>query len=402
MFNAEHLLKERLSNFLKEINRYGKYILNGHMTVALMFFIVVLSVYYQKLLENLPDHFPSIIVLAMILGGVTSYQPIYTLLKEPDLVFLMPAESKMNGYFQKILAYNYFLSLIYVVFILAATSPLYFHTFPNHGAKNLVIIALVAFFMKGFHLMLTWFGLRMNRGRLLPTLHLFAILLSINFFHSLLKVHTLGMIFSLFLYFVLFLFVINRSSKYAGIPWETLIIRDRKFMYAFYRFAHLFVDVPHVQTTIKKRKILTDRVQDSMDQKYTYHYLYALTFLRSNAYFGLFIRLTIIGSLFIYFIPNEWLKVIFALLFLYLTMIQLIPLYKHHRTKVWLDLYPVQPIYRKKGFQKVLVYFGILQIAVFSVILLGSKLYLGIIIIIAGGIMLQQFFLQFYSRRETT
>src|SRR5699024_11683221 len=98
MFNAQKLFHERLSYYIKEVSRYIKYIVNGHMAVAMIFLIVALAIYYQQWLEQLSDQFPATIVIALVFGFCAMYNPIQTLLKEPDLVFLIPAEQKMTPY----------------------------------------------------------------------------------------------------------------------------------------------------------------------------------------------------------------------------------------------------------------------------------------------------------------
>src|SRR5699024_11962925 len=74
----------------------------------------------------------------------------------------------------------------------------------------------------------------------------------------------------------------------------------------------------------------------------TFTYLYRLTFLRSSDYFNLYVRLTVIGGIVIYFIPNMWVKIAISLLFIYMTSFQLIPLFHHYRTSILMDLYPVK------------------------------------------------------------
>ena len=41
---------------------------------------------------------------------------------------------------------------------------------------------------------------------------------------------------------------------------------------------------------------------------------------------------------------------VFGLLFLYVIFLQLLPLYRHHRTLVWIDLYPINVEVRRNNF----------------------------------------------------
>src|SRR5690625_2461633 len=103
MFDAKGLFKERLSAHLKETNRYLKYIFNGHLAIVMFFLISAIAVYYQQWLAQLPADFPTAWIIGVIFGVLVSYNPVKTLLQEPDLVFLLPAEQKMGYYFRNVL-----------------------------------------------------------------------------------------------------------------------------------------------------------------------------------------------------------------------------------------------------------------------------------------------------------
>ena len=89
MFDSHAFYKKRISEHLKETSRYLRYIFNGHIAFASFFFIAVAAYYYQQALTELPDNFPTSIIIGVAFGLVASYSPVRTLLKEPDLVFLI-------------------------------------------------------------------------------------------------------------------------------------------------------------------------------------------------------------------------------------------------------------------------------------------------------------------------
>src|SRR5699024_11588222 len=91
---------------------------------------------------------------------------------------------------------------------------------------------------------------------------------------------------------------------------------------------------------VKKRnwlKFMIDRIPFA--KKHTYDYLYRIAFIRSGDYLGMYMRLLLIGGLLIYFIPSDWMKLIFGMLFLYLSSYQMITLYQHFRSNMLLNLY---------------------------------------------------------------
>src|SRR5690625_3887990 len=100
MFNAKELFKDRLAEHMKRLNRYLRYIFNGHFMIALLFIIITVAIYYQQWLAQLSDSFPALLVSALFLGLVVSYNPLQFLLKAPDQVFLIVKEVQLRPYFR--------------------------------------------------------------------------------------------------------------------------------------------------------------------------------------------------------------------------------------------------------------------------------------------------------------
>src|SRR5699024_4169823 len=135
MFDSHQLFKERFSNHLKEMNRYLRYIFNGHIAVAMFFLISALAVFYQQWLAQLPENYPVDWIMGISLGLLVSYTPVQTLLKEPDLVFLIAAERKMTAYFRNTLLYSFIIQLYIVLIVVAAFGPLYFHVYTERSGR---------------------------------------------------------------------------------------------------------------------------------------------------------------------------------------------------------------------------------------------------------------------------
>src|SRR5690625_3494536 len=86
----------------------------------------------------------------------------------------------------------------------------------------------------------------------------------------------------------------------------------------------------------------------------------------------MYVRLLVIGSLAIYFVDHLWLKIAFIVLFLYMSSFQLLTLYRHHRTIMWLDLYPIGLEERQRSFFRLLYTLIGVKIAVFTLVFLGT------------------------------
>lgn len=403
MFNSHHFFKERFSAHLKETSRYLRYIFNGHIAIAMLFFISALAVYYQKWLQEIPDDFPAAWVISIVFGLIASYSPVRTLLKEPDLVFLIPAEQKMKAYFRNAIAYSFTIQLYLVFLAAAALGPLYTTVFANRaGVVYLITIALLLVF-KFANLIANWWMLKVRErdSRLIDTV--VRTVLNIAVFYFFISGSMLLTGITTLLFAIVFLYDYQIASKRSGLLWDLLVEKDQSRMQAFYRLANMFADVPHLKSRVKKRHWLVRIVsQVPFTRTATYDYLYRITLIRSGDYLGIYMRLVVIGGVLIYVIPPLWLKIIFALLFLYLSSFQMMTLYQHHRTILWLDLYPVSLQIRQQSLLKLLLQLSIVQVILFTAVFIVMGIYIGAMITFAGGIIFSWLFVDGYVKRKLT
>src|SRR5690625_5106375 len=131
MFDSHAFYKKRLSEHLKETSRYLKYVFNEHIAIVMLFLISALAFYYQQWLAQLPEEFPGTLVIGVAFGLVVSYSPVRTLLKEPDLVFLIVAEDRMKSYFRNSIIYSFVIQLIFCFLWLRSFVRFIFQRFLN-------------------------------------------------------------------------------------------------------------------------------------------------------------------------------------------------------------------------------------------------------------------------------
>ncbi|WP_163971329.1 ABC transporter permease [Oceanobacillus halotolerans] len=401
MFDAHDFFKKRFSAHLKETSRYLRYIFNGHIAVAMLFFVSALAYYYQQWLAELPANFPTAWIIGIIFGLIVSYSPVRTLLKEPDLVFLLPAEHKMDAYFRNTIIYSFVIQLYLVVLAGAALGPLYFASFPERAGSDYGLTLLVVIILKGWNLLANWWMLKIREpgNRLIDQAVRTVLNIVIVFF--MIGGNMLYAAVTTILFALVFLYDWSISKKQPGIVWDLLVEKDQSRMQTFYRIANMFTDVPHMKNRVKKRHWLVALVNKvPFRQTYTFDYLYRITFIRSGDYLGMYIRLIVIGGLAIYYVPNLWMKVIFAILFLYLSSFQMMTLYQHHRTIMWLDLYPVTLQSRQKALMKWLYQLMIIQTVLFVLLFLFMEVYVGSIVVLIGGLAFSWLFLNGYVKRK--
>ncbi|HEY4600081.1 MAG TPA: ABC transporter permease [Cerasibacillus sp.] len=403
MFDADRLFKERLSRYLRETGQYLRYMFNGHIAVALFFFIAAFAYFYQQWLLNLPESFPSTTIMAIVFGFLVSIGSVRTLLQEADLVFLVSAENKMRRYFKKTLLLSYLIGWYPVFLVAALFGPLYFASFPERSGRTYLLLVVVLLIFKGWNLLATWW---MNniQDKMIRTIDLLTrVLISTAVFYFLIDgTIILAAVFTV-LFIGVFLYDLSISRKQSNINWYLLIEKDRNRMQAFYRIANLFTDVPHLKNPVKKRNWLIslwgNRV--AYDQRLTYDYLFRLTFIRSGDYLSMYIRLIVVGGLFIYFVPINWLKLLFAFLFLYMSLFQMMTIYRHHRVNIWLDIYPITQSDKKRALLRLIMKLAFVQTVIFTVVTLLQQNYLMTGIVLIGGLIFSYGFVYFYIKGKS-
>lgn len=402
MFNSNELYKKRLSAHFKELSRYLRYILNGHIVIVLFFLLSTLAIYYQQVLRVLPADFPTAIIMGVLFGLTISYSPIRTLLKEPDLVFIIAAEDRMHAYFRKTLLYSFIIQLYLLLMVAAVLGPLYFASFPERSTSTYLLTILVLIMFKVGNLFASWWMLKVRDKNIRQLDIAVRTLLNGAIFYFIIQGNTVFAGVITILFGIIFFYDYIYSKKQIGVQWDLLIEKDQQRLQSFYRFANMFADVPHLKVRIKKRQALVQAVTKAIPfkQDKTYDYLFRITFIRSGEYIGMYVRLLIVGGLFIYFIPNLWLKVVISILFIYLSTFQMMTLYHHHRTNIWLDLYPINQIERKQSIIKILYQLSFIQTAFFAIIFLITQDYVGFIIALIGGVVFSLLFINGYVRSK--
>ncbi|GIO25694.1 ABC transporter permease [Ornithinibacillus bavariensis] len=402
MFNSHDFFMKRFSTHIKDTSRYLKYIFNGHIAFAMLFFIAAAAYYYQQWLANIPENFPTAWLMGIVFGIVVSYSPVRTLLKEPDLVFLIAAEHKMSAYFRNALIYSFVIQLYIVALVVAAFGPLYFASFPEREGRVYLFTILVVLIFKLWNLFANWWMLKIRDKNIRYTDQAARFVLNVAVFYFLISGEMVIAGITTILFVIIFLYDLGLSRKQAGLAWELLVEKDQHRMQSFYRFANLFTDVPHLKNRIRPRHWLVSFVEKRIpfDRKNTYDYLYRITFIRGGDYMSMYIRLIVIGGLFIYYIPNIWIKILFAILFLYMSSFQMMTLYQHHRTIMWLDLYPVDVEQRKTALIKWLVQLAMIQTILYAIVFLFTQAFLGFAITLVGGILFVYLFTNGYVKHK--
>jgi ABC-2 type transport system permease protein len=400
MFDDHKLWRDRFSQRTKDLGKYLRYIFNGHLMIVLIFLIGAAAYYYQNWVKNLPDHFPAAIIMAVIIGIFLTYSPVYNFLLEADQVFLLPLEDKMKRYFYR----SGIVSLVYqgyiLLVVLAIFMPMYARV-STSGFRPFFTFLILLLALKAWNLASSW----RIQYFIPPTIHRWDTIVRyfINTTFAFLLFKQASPIILLFIAVIMALYYRSfyKYTKNSSLKWDLLISQEEKRMNSFYRLANLFTDVPMLKNTVKRRKWLDPLVKTiRFTQENTFQYLFVRTFLRSGDYLGLFVRLTIIGGIAIYFLSFGLGQIVIAVLFLYLTGFQLLPLWNHHQNKIWVDLYPVKAKDKKSAFYSLLMTILMVQTVLFAIILLVKSQWSSALFEFVAGSIFSYIFVFIYNKNR--
>src|SRR5699024_6698786 len=197
--------------------------------------IAAVAYYYQAWLQQLPENFPTAAIIGIAFGLVVSYSPVRTLLQEPDLVFLIPAEEKMKPYFRNSIIYSFVIQLYLILLVAAALGPLYTASFPEREGNPYLLTIIILLIFKVANLLANWWMYRI-RDRNHRRLEIFVrMVMNVLVFYFMIAGEMLGACIVTILFAALFLYDYVLAAKQAGVVWDLLLEKDQNSMQTFYR-----------------------------------------------------------------------------------------------------------------------------------------------------------------------
>lgn len=394
--------KERRADYWNEALRYFRLIGNSGFMFSILVAFIVGSYYYSVFLDWLPATFPTPLVFAVISAFLLVRSPIRTFLKEADLVFLLPLEERMAGYFHKSRMYCFTLQSFTLIIVMFILSPLFYARISGSMAMfffSLVVLLLV----KYWNITASWQEMHMQDGGsrrgsvFLRALITFAFVWLL-FLHApiyyIIAPAIVMMLLSLYYY--------RPIGQKRTLKWERLLDVEDKRLTAFYRIANLFTEVPRIKNRVKPRRWLTPLASGlPFAKRSVFTSIFLKTFLRANDYFGTYMRLLIVGAIVLWLIPQGYGQLLVFLLVLYISGLQLFTLWRHPSGAMWENLYPVAKKDRLRSFLHVVMWLLLIMTAVFGAILFVSGLDVWMSVLgIALGVVVSLLFTEVYLSRK--
>lgn len=372
MPNFEQLWPTRLRQHLRQQNRYLRYVFNDNLLLALIFIVGALAYWYQKQLQLISQ--PVVwanLVLILVLGLSICIGHYASLLTTADQVFLMPREAQLKSYLLRARRYSMILPTLFVAVLGFILTPFVLRA--THLTLTQWLILILG----------TWlFKDASMRWQMLVQVHddrrqkqVWSVILILSLLTSL-TISLYGKM--AWLYLLVGLVVdgwlwqlLEQQLNQKQIAWLALITAENNRQRRLLQFYNLFVDVPGVGGQIRQRRYLQGLIswwsakQDNVDGR-----LYLQAFVRRSDYSYIWLRFVIFGAVLLALIAQIWLLGVLALLFIYLTGYQLLPLYHHFDNNALYRLYPRLGKSRQQAFFHILAPLLALEWLLQSVVLL--------------------------------
>ena len=388
MSNIKNIFDDRRRRERETRVTYSKYIFNSHLV---MFLIIVLGaglINYSRWLENTSNLEIKTVFIAT--SAIFSYflvsLKVKTFIKEADGVFLLPLEK----YYGKVaLKTGIILTTIHLFFVIIfyfIIKPLLSRIGGFSGLEEFTGIVGVQFLMLIVGVMLNVFY-RLAEAIYFEKKFFMKILLFMNIFVSILVVFGKYnyLEYATFVILIIISIIIvknhsnakkalllNNSMGYA-LKWNEAAEYDKHREENYLKFVSMFVDVPLSGIKVARRKyfdiLLRKLTEKNFTMENSFKYYYYRVFLRQENTVFLALRLMLIAGIIIYSFNNIYVNVVVIISYSYLTIIQLIPLYKQISNNIWHSILPVSEDIKIKSFKNLLT--AVILITTFILMLLS-------------------------------
>jgi len=366
--NGHKLWMER---FQHHIQKNAKYLsrIAGSLFYAFLCLFGIGGYYYTKLLQAPPSKEISILCISLLLSLILTRVRLRTFVKDADLVFLLAAEHRLASYFRNSLFYSFSIQWLSLCLIVLLAVPLYKKvdtTDPFFFWNALFLL----FIVKGWNVSIHWLWHYHAEKRWIW--YVMRFILNIAFSYFLLQRVSFYLLVAPLL-LMLFIWIYANQTKQAFIHWERLIQQEHEQNLIFYRFLNIFTDIPQVMRKVKPRRMLAGLIKKPIEQtKMPFLYVYSLAFIRGNDYLGLYTRFLLIASILLAYIQGFPGKYAASLVFLYLSALQMLALWRHFYAHTILELYPLTHNNRKQAFFILLLILTLFSNTIFSIIIAAT------------------------------
>ena len=335
MSNIEHIFSDRRKKEQELKLKYSKYIFNSHL---IMFLIIVLGaalINYSKWIAT------------------ASQFELYSVFIAATIIFSYYLVTVMNLTITHIIA---------VIIFYFATKPItnIIGSINKLGVCLLLMIIIINNLLKYFQVIhyteLVWVKIILFIVTFIQILVVFIV----NTY-----IHIFDIIGVVALAYCTYYVMKNATNKVSSEDQEKFVVKwneaaeyDKHRMESYLKFVNMFVDVPLSGVKVARRKyfdVLLPRVtKENFNNENSFKYYYYRVFLRQENTVFLALRLMLLAGLVIFSFKNTYVSAMTIISYSYLTIIQLVPLYKQMSNNIWHSILPVDESIKIGSFKKLL------------------------------------------------
>ena len=396
MSNIENIFANRRKKEQELKLTYSKYIFNSHLIMFLSIVLGAAVINYSKWIAVASQFelYSVFIAASLAFSYYLISTKIKTYIKEADAVFLLPLEKYYKNVGRKSVINISVVHIIAFVIFYFAVKPItsIIGTVDRIAICLLIMVILLNNLLKYFQIIhykeLIWV-------KILQFIVGFIQIISVFIVNTYILVTDLVGIIALSysIYYILKNAgnVRNADDKEKFVvKWTEAAEYDKHRMESYLKFVNMFVDVPLSGVKVARRKyfdaILPKLTKDNFTKENSFKYYYYRVFLRQENTVFLALRLMLLAGLIIFSFKNPYVSAVAIISYSYLTIIQLVPLYKQMSNNIWHSILPVDESIKIGSFKKLLMVVMLtttIMLAIFAILFSNFEVMTIVIIIVS-------------------
>ncbi|OGX78436.1 ABC transporter [Exiguobacterium sp. SH31] len=319
---------------MEEVVKYSRYVANGGLLFTLYFTLIYGGFVYNQFLNELDPAFPSEWVVALVFLLLPLGHRPRTLLQEADQVFLLPELGDIRSYMNGVRLFNVVFASVRALVAMLVVLPLIVRTQALTPAEVGAIVAA--------SVLLSAAG-RLAKLELVSNVVLFSALAS-----GVIMIFGVPLLTPVPALVALVLLHLRRHDRIPLLDWLTL---EQKSKAQFDRVISWFVDLPAMREEVKERSVIVRALERSVLRRAdAARYVYGLRVIRSKDSLDLVFRLSVVAFI-VMWLSGGWYVGLVVPLFVGLTALQLVPLFKRLDTMSIASWLPITRLERLAGYK---------------------------------------------------
>ncbi|MDL5375426.1 ABC transporter permease [Exiguobacterium mexicanum] len=349
-----NVFKQRFGVWMEDVVKYSRYVANGGLLFTLYFTLIYGAFVYNQFLTDLDPVFPSEWIVALIwLLLPLGHRP-RTLIQEADQVFLLPRLGEIQAFMTGVRAFNVVFATVRALLVMLVVLPLLVRTQTLTSVEVGAILATSVLISAA--------------GRLAKLEGIKYVVLPSALASGFLMLFGVPLLTSVPALVPFVLLHVRRNRRIPLLDWLTL---EEKSKAQFNRVVSWFVDVPAMREDVRERSFIVSLLERSVLKRAdAARYVYGLRVMRSNDSLDLVLRLSAV-ALVVMWLSGGWYVGLVVPLFVGLTALQLVPLFKRLDTvsmASWLPITRTERLVAYKWWATRLLFAQLLALGVASLL----------------------------------